>query len=385
MFTSPPQHKMRDDDPGTPVLETGMKNFPPVVDSTHRISRRMWWTLILVPLAFVLITASTRYLHPSAFDLFMSMPDSLSCHERSSNGRWQPLGRDKQPERRQVSASPAVNSSSVIALSPSVPTSTSTTAAANAPVPTIPSSPPALPTPFPQPFEDLAQNFSSTSCFNFFSNMTAALPFRSCRPLSFLIDSSSSFIDAQANLTLMNSIIWGTCNTTIAEDQCIANMGWFADALQTACDQDLQEQNQMAVSALRDLRAYGLMRDAGCLMDPASNTYCYLNAVRSSNLYFYYLPLGIPVPNTTKPLCTACTRDLMLAYSSALSNTTEADALTGLKQTYGNAAKMAVAQCGTEYADTTVASKAPAALLRGCSWWTGVAVLLLGVILQVLS
>lgn len=123
------------------------------------------------------------------------------------------------------------------------------------------------------------------------------------------------------------------------------------------------------------------MRDAGCLTDPASNTYCYLDAVQNDNLYFYSLPLGIPVPNTTKPLCTACMHDLMSRYFTALSNSTEASVLTGLQQTYGNAAKLAVAQCGTEFAETTVASAVPAVLLPG--QWT-VAALLLGVMLQIL-
>ncbi|KAH0581437.1 hypothetical protein H2248_012518 [Termitomyces sp. 'cryptogamus'] len=373
MFTSPsPWHIMRDDSPRTPALEAGMKDFSHMTTSSHRVSHKPRWTVILVPVVLTLITAFTRYLHPSAFDRL----DSLTWHGKH------PREGDKQPERRQVSISIGTTSSSaVVSITSNPTTSVSMTAAANAPVPTIPSSPPTLPTPFPQPFDsDLTINSLSSSCYNFISNMTNGLPFRSCRPLSLLMDGSNAFIDAQSNLALMNSIIWGTCNTDIAQVQCIANMGWFADTLQAACVQDLQDRNQMAVSTLRDLQAYALMRHAGCLPNPASNSYCYLEAVGNSDLYFYSLPLEIPVPNGTKPRCTACTHSLMSIYSSALSNSTEAPELIGLQQTYGNAAKLAVAQCGTNYADTIVTSAAPAALLPG----TGLAVLL-GAMLQILS
>ncbi|KAG6916150.1 hypothetical protein DXG01_008202 [Tephrocybe rancida] len=368
--------------PQTPVLEAGTKNFPPVVDSKRRIGRRMRWTVTLVPLALILITASTRYLmHPGAFDIFVSAPGSLSWHEMSSKGLlWKPHKRHEGHERRQLSTTPTSSGTST----GTPTTTTSPTAAANAPVPTIPSTAPTLPTPFPQPYDsDLTQNFSSITCFNFFANMTAAQPFRTCRALSFLADSSNDFIDAQTNLTLLNSIIWGTCNTNTAKDQCISNMAWFADALQTACTQDLQDQNQLAVGALQDLRAYSLFREVGCLTDPTANTYCYMNAVRSSDpsdLYFYGLPLGIALPKSTKPSCSACTRSLMSTYSAALSDPAQAAVLTGLKKTYADSAALAVAQCGSGYADTTLDSGAASALLHGRSWLTAL-ILLLGVLL----
>lgn len=66
-------------------------------------------------------------------------------------------------------------------------------------VPTIPSSPPVLPTPFPQPFDTtLTRNFTTNSCETFFLNMTQSLPFRQCRPFSFLSQVSSSFLQVSA-------------------------------------------------------------------------------------------------------------------------------------------------------------------------------------------
>ncbi|KAG6817105.1 hypothetical protein H0H87_012626 [Tephrocybe sp. NHM501043] len=388
MFTPPPspQPDMKDDSPRTPVLEAGTKNFPPVVDPKRRIGRKTRLTVILIPLTLILITVSTRYLmHPGVFDLFVSAPGSLSWQDISSKGLlWQTHKRHESHERRQVSTAPSVTTNS-----PTSTTSASPTVSANVPVPTIPSSPPSLPTPFPQPFDtDLSTNYSSLSCFNFFSNLTTAAPFRSCRPLSFLVDTSNSFIDAQQNLTLLNTIIWGTCNTTTAEDQCISNMGWFAAELQKACAQDLQDQNAMAVGALRDFRSYSLYREVGCLTDPTSNTYCYLNAVRnsaSSDVYFYQLPLGLVPPKSTNLTCSACTRSLMTTYSAALADPVQADLLTGLKKTYADAANLAVAQCGSGYADTSVASGATATLLQSRTWWIGLTLLLSGAIVQSFS
>lgn len=104
------------------------------------------------------------------------------------------------------------------------------------------------------------------------------------------------------------------------------------------------------------------MRSAGCLADPSTNTYCYLDAVHNSNpsdTYFYSIPLGVSIPNNTIASCSACTKSLMTLYYDALSNTS----LTGLHDSYESAAKIAVADCGTAYA--TLASTQASAALPG--------------------
>ncbi|KAF5381301.1 hypothetical protein D9615_008317 [Tricholomella constricta] len=385
MFTPPPSPRprpmTRDDTPRTPVLEAGTTKIFPPVEAKRRIGRRTRWTIILVPLVLVLITASTRYLlHPMAFDIFAGAPGTLSWEKLASQGlNWTPHQRHRELDPRQLAT--FISSSTSDNFSP--------TATANAPAPTIPSSPPILPTPFPQPYDaSFSQNFSSLSCFQFFSNMTSTPAFRACRPLSLLLDNSAVFIDAQANLTLLNSIVWGTCNTNTEEDQCISNMGWFATNLETACARDLEDQNTMAVKALIDLRAYSLMRNTGCLTDPTTNTYCYLNAVRNPNpsdLYFYGLPLGTRIARMTNATCSACTRSVMGIYSAALNDPAQAAGLTGLKKTYNEAADLAVEQCGSGYAVTQVQNGASSRLGWSRSWWTGGAVVLLCTLLQALS
>ena len=51
--------------------------------------------------------------------------------------------------------------------------------------------------------------------------------------LSYLTPGYSAFKQAQSNITELNAIVWGTCNTNTPEDTCTANMQWFTDNLKT--------------------------------------------------------------------------------------------------------------------------------------------------------
>ncbi|KAK7044769.1 hypothetical protein R3P38DRAFT_2766352 [Favolaschia claudopus] len=377
MFTPPPS-------PGRPPadLKNGLvlpkdgavANIPNSGSATHpmspetlkrRIGRRTKWTVILVPVVLILIAASTRYLtHPAAFDMFS---DSASLNwetfaEQASD--WTPHKRHAPaPPLLEVSTagSQTVSSASLTgaAASTSPPASSQLPISAQT-VPTIPASPPALPTPFPQPFDsDLSQNFSSVSCFNFFANMTNTPAFRSCRPFSLLLQASEGFLSAQEDLERLNTIVWGTCSTTLEEDECSGNIAWFSSNLASSCAIDLKDGNAMALNTQIALNAFGVMRNAGCLVDPSTNTYCYLDAVRNSNpsdTYFYSLPLGISMPNNTIASCSACTKSLMTLYYGALKDDSSTPTkLSALQRTYSSAAKIAVADCGNAYA-TLIAS-----------------------------
>lgn len=202
MFTPPPS-------PGR-APEKASQDVPPTPESPdtikRRIGRRTKWTVIMVPMALLLITASTRYLtHPAAFDIF-SDPPALNWETLSARtSDWAPHEAHLRP--RQVSSASTQPLS--VASFPSVTGSASSTASSTATiepstsdqtVPTIPASSPNLPTPFPQPFDSqLSQNFSTVSCFEFFSNMTNTVAFRSCRPFSLLLQSSEAFIDVSVS------------------------------------------------------------------------------------------------------------------------------------------------------------------------------------------
>jgi hypothetical protein len=128
-------------------------------------------------------------------------------------------------------------------------------------------------------------------------------------------------------------------------------MSWFSNEIQNVCAQDLKDRNAMATSTLTALQAFSVMHDTACLVDPTTNTYCYLDAIHNTNpsdLYYYMLPLGNHLPNSAKSSCSACTRSLMSIYSSALDNATTP--IIGLSETYNEAAQQAITDCGQSYA-----------------------------------
>jgi hypothetical protein len=135
------------------------------------------------------------------------------------------------------------------------------------------------------------------------------------------------------------------------------------------------------------LQAYRVMRDAACLPDPATNTFCYLNAVRNpdpTELYFYQLPLGVGLPPTADPKCSPCTGSVLSIYAQALSDPTQEASLTDLKETYQPAAALAIQSCGSAYA-TAIASGGALALQLKSSLWEIIAVVLLACAVLLLS
>ncbi|KAF5365455.1 hypothetical protein D9758_010829 [Tetrapyrgos nigripes] len=121
----------------------------------------------------------------------------------------------------------------------------------NQPVPTIPSptSPPPLPTPFPQPWDQssLPLNFSTQGCYNFFLYMTDSDSFRSCRSFGMLQSFSDSFVNAQMNVTLLNEVLWGTCNPPDGADTCTNGMRDWVDGIMASCGQEWEERNEIVV------------------------------------------------------------------------------------------------------------------------------------------
>jgi hypothetical protein len=125
------------------------------------------------------------------------------------------------------------------------------------------------------------------------------------------------------------------------------------------------------------------MSNTGCLQDPTTDAYCYISAVvnpNPSDLYFYSLPLGLSLPNSTKLSCSGCTKSILSLYEAALGNGAEMVDLSGLRQTYPSAAALAGSECGSGYAVTSVVSGAlsnPPAFGLGSTWFVPVLVMLL--------
>ncbi|KAI0642781.1 hypothetical protein C8Q79DRAFT_916747 [Trametes meyenii] len=313
-----------------------------------RAGRRTRWAVFIVPFVLAIVGLSTRYIaHPAIFDVFRPRSHWEPTHDADD---WGLHKRHPDP----------ADSSALTTIQVSTPTGTSLSLApsASAAAPTtvsasntkVPSTPPAIPTPFPQPFDSsLSTNFTTVACQTFFQNMTGTLAFRQCRPFSLLVSDSNEFISqSQRNISLLNTIIWGTCNTTPTADQCAANMGWFADNIKTQCAGDITARTPIVQDAVAGLQAYSVMRAAACQVNPLTDAYCYVEAAQSthpSDLYLYQLPLGLALPNATVPSCTGCVQSLMKTFVDG----DGAAPLPRLQKTYPAAAAIVNGACGSEF------------------------------------
>lgn len=135
-------------------------------------------------------------------------------------------------------------------------------------------------------------------------------------------------------------------------------MDWFASSLKTQCATELSQRNLFVVNTLDGLDLFTLSRQAGCLSNPDTNVYCYVQAAAqpsASDIYFYQVLFGLQIPNNTKPSCTSCTKSLMNLYVSAISGQggiEDDDVRNMLAQAYAHAADIAVGVCGNGFVQT---------------------------------
>jgi hypothetical protein len=173
-----------------------------IQDRKRRIA---WYTklvVIILPLVLVLVAFLRRFgSRPLFLDLFGG-PSVGAPVIFVTDGTGYPM---RPLHRRQdgVSTMPLVIPSSMTSVSgivfPSITSTPTSTQGPSQTVPTVPSSAPDLPTPFPQPFDTTLGNFTSLACETFFTNMTQSLPFRQCRPFSFLSQTSSAFLQVSGS------------------------------------------------------------------------------------------------------------------------------------------------------------------------------------------
>lgn len=206
-----------------------------VMDGKRRIGRRTRWTVLLVPAVLLIVGLSSRHLchnaaleelvGPSPHDasLFHGLGHSSSHH---LNKRL-PLP-DPQPQSQTLSNSATPTESSLVTATSQSPSATTLAPQTSQTIPLIPdpSSPPVLPTPFPQPYDSTGatSNLSTIGCQNFFNNMTQSSDFRTCRPLSLLEQFSDDFI--QVSVLFSMFVIFTFCftlYTIITRSSCIVS------------------------------------------------------------------------------------------------------------------------------------------------------------------
>lgn len=189
--------------PSQPPLKDGARkraadaSMLAVQDRKRRTAWRTGLAVVILPLLLASFTLFARYAsRPHILDLLPSLSPGTRVNLATGTVRagHSPHGlhpRQKGATTMQSGEPPSTASAGVV-----FPSKTPTSPPPpSLKVPTIPSSPPVLPTPFPQPFDTtLTLNFTTNSCETFFLNMTQSLPFRQCRPFSFLSQVSSAFL-----------------------------------------------------------------------------------------------------------------------------------------------------------------------------------------------
>ncbi|RFU77427.1 hypothetical protein TARUN_4794 [Trichoderma arundinaceum] len=218
--------------------------------------------------------------------------------------------------------------------------------------PSSPTSP--LPVPFDNtPASAFQSDGSTDSCPNFISSLLSNPTFKSCYPLSMMLQTSTGFFQAEKSLLSIVRVLDATCRADFSScatflDQAAANL-----TMDGNCKAEIQKNQTLVLQAYHGLLAYKTLYAATCLQDPSSSQYCFANAVTSldtpSDAYLYFLPYGLDLPGSSNPSCSWCTQQTMDIYYSASANRNDLVA-----SVYVDAARQVNTLCGPNYVNGTL-------------------------------
>ncbi|KAI1815284.1 hypothetical protein GGS20DRAFT_353176 [Poronia punctata] len=241
--------------------------------------------------------------------------------------------------------------------------------------------------PLPSPFDGaLAANFSNDqTCPNFINAFLSDPTFKSCYPVSLLLQGSRSFFEAQKSFFQITRTLDAACTSNVTS--CTAYFDALASRLldPSTCGSEYEKGNALVVDAYRGMRTYPTVYHATCLLnkDVSPPTYCFASAVTNrstaSNAYLYYLPLNHTLPDTSAPACGYCTRKTMEFYQDATANRK-----AEIVYSYPGAASQINAECGPDFVGTELAVTADSGAAAALSG-SNSAVLLLSFLFAVLA
>ncbi|OAX78781.1 hypothetical protein ACJ72_06909 [Emergomyces africanus] len=204
-------------------------------------------------------------------------------------------------------------------------------------------------TPHPSPFDsNLGSNFTNPACESFFQSFLSNSTFQNCLPVSLLIQSSLSFFEASRSVVRLARTLDAAC--AVPRDSCDALMKDLASKLisKAVCGEDLQFQQPVVIQAHNGFRSYRTIHDATCLKNPDTDNYCFSDAITNTsnpaNAYVYYLPLGMPLPGSSRPSCNKCLQATMQSFSIAATSDNQP-----ISKTYLPAAQQINIGCGPSF------------------------------------
>ncbi|RMZ88433.1 hypothetical protein DV736_g4355, partial [Chaetothyriales sp. CBS 134916] len=210
-------------------------------------------------------------------------------------------------------------------------------------------------TSLPVPFDSsMGNNFTSGSCPAFFTTFVSNATFRSCSPVSLLLQNSVSFFNAERSDAVLSEILDIACASPLSV--CAPLMTSLADQLMddSHCGADFRSRQPLVLQAYNGLVAYEPIFKATCLKDGTENkNYCYADAITNTSnpaeVYPYYTALGLPLPATADPTCNTCLQQTMRIFADYA-----VDAAQPLSQTYISCADQLNQDCGTGFVDATI-------------------------------
>ena len=214
-----------------------------------------------------------------------------------------------------------------------------------------------IPTPIPSPFDtSIGSNFSSQACPNFFTSFLADPTFKSCIPVSLLLQTSAAFFRAEQDPALIKETLDAACDAPFA--MCSTYLTTLATDLTSTsnCGQDYADENPLVVRAYNGLVAYAPIYRATCLQNVQSGKYCFAEAVSSnatsrSDPYPYYTAIGLDLPAGSRPSCSLCLKQTMAIFQPYAADSTQP-----LSRTYTPCVEEIDAGCGASFANSTVPS-----------------------------
>ncbi|KAH8658791.1 hypothetical protein BGZ60DRAFT_382807 [Tricladium varicosporioides] len=256
-------------------------------------------------------------------------------------------------ERRQFEAASSSSHSSTKAIEKTVTTTVAATKTSSSGIVTAAATDSS--TPLPNAFDSGFNSNITSSCSNFMTNMLSNSTFKSCLPLSLLLQNSVSFFQAERSLVRITQVLDATCAANVTT--CSTVMAKYASNItaDTACASDLSTQNPLIQQARLGLLAYKPLYAAGCLKNPVSKSYCFAEAITNasspSDNYVYFLPLNISLPGGSLPTCSTCLQNTMAVFEAS-----SADRTSALASDYVAAAMQVNVNCGPNFVNASLAA-----------------------------
>ncbi|EED17118.1 C6 transcription factor, putative [Talaromyces stipitatus ATCC 10500] len=206
---------------------------------------------------------------------------------------------------------------------------------------------------FPTAFDTIGNNFTASSCPQFFEYFLTDETYQSCHAVSLLLQNSNTFFKDLASAVTLDQVLDTSCsaNTTA----CSTFMNNLAANLTSDnnCGADYKLGNPIVTQAYNGMVSYEPLARAICLEDPKTHEYCFTEAATNntniSGYALYLLPLGNSLPGGSRPECNQCTQATMAVFEdSALVKGNP------LVQTYIPAAQTINLGCGPNFVNATV-------------------------------